>query len=149
MSKLLEDDDYNAIVKVFRIGRLGGCTGKSRPIRVEFRETEDRDWVLRNAYRLVKNKPKLKLSIRKCLNNTKMLKHLRDVRNDCARLNNSTSKCVDGRDKYVVINGRIMERTQAGKLIRHWIHDGDSATKSTSAVNEKVDGEDPKKSGIT
>ncbi len=38
------------------------------------------------------------------------------LRNQCAKLNEGSSPCKDGRIPYVVISGHIMKRTENGKL---------------------------------
>ena len=53
--------------------------------------------------------------------NTPELEYIRKLRADCALLNKS-SACFssDGRSKYVVINDRIVERLDSGKLAPYY-----------------------------
>ena len=43
---------------------------------------------------------------------------LKEARSDCAKLNSTAIKCTNGRDRFVIINERIMKRLDDGKLVR-------------------------------
>ena len=43
---------------------------------------------------------------------------LKEARSECAKLNSTAIKCTNGRDRFVIINERIMKRLDDGKLVR-------------------------------
>ena len=134
--KLLEDDDdVDSIRKISRLGKplFAAAHTKSsmriRPIKVELKSISDYEWVLRNARRLTCAS---KIRIAKCLSSSE-LESLRDCRAECARLNESATKCNNGALKYIVINSHIMERAEGGKLIRYQNKESHGKRVETSA----------------
>ncbi len=155
--KILQCDEYNdCIVQVTHLGKkvlADGIEHKSgnRPLRVELKSKHDRDWVLQNAKYLAKDaKSSFKdIKIVKCLGQSER-ESLKDVRMECVKLNNSVQKTVSGKEekeKYFVLNCRIMERLSNGKMVpfkRKSI--GGSAIDNSSSSNENNKHNQPKQS---
>ena len=97
-----------------------GSQSVCRPLKVEHASNKDRDWVLQNAKMLIAAYKNGQVRIAKFLS-TSELEYIKKLRADCALLNMS-SACFssDGRSKYVVIDDRIMESLDSGKLAPYY-----------------------------
>ena len=125
--RLLEDD-VDSVVRTKRLGKNSSPSTSSsssdsttcmacRPLMVELATTEDRDWVLHNAGMLVRAYKGSKVRISRYLTSIE-LEQVKNLRAECAHLNrNSSSTTSDSKGKFVVIDGRIMERQSNGKLM--------------------------------
>ncbi len=137
VAALLEDDYLEFIVHVHRIGKQSTVgSSKPRPIRVEFGDKHDREWVMSNARYLAKNLPGLKVRISKylCAAELSILTKLRD---ECAHLNRNTSDKSGKHNRYVVINDYIMEKMSDGKL-RRYVAQKAVTTMTTESSVDKV-----------
>ena len=131
VSSLLEDEKLEFIAHVSRIGKLPTSTTKSSkpcPLRVDFSDIEDRNWVLNNARRLTGKLKNKKVRISKFLSMAE-LAHITALRDECSKLNRINPSKSDGNVQFIVINDCIMERNTDGKL-RHY------ATQKSSNVDE-------------
>ena len=119
--KLLQDDDTQSIIRTYRLGKvstghLAANSKVTRPLRVELKSIEDRNWVLQNSRWLVRTAKETHIRITKCLGASELDK-MKLLRSECAHLNKSLPKTRSGRDKLVIIDGKIMERVDDnGKL---------------------------------
>ncbi len=123
VSKLLDDDKFHSIVQISRIGKFSNNSKKTskplcRPLKVEFQYREDRDWVLRNSKSLINSSNNSQLRISRCLTASEQ-ENVKKLREKCDSLNKETTKCMDGKNKFVVINNKIMQRDENGKLIEY------------------------------
>jgi hypothetical protein len=82
---------------------------------VEVWSHHERDFILQQARFLCESS---RLRISKYLNSADMTV-LKETRSECAKLNSTTVKLANGRDRFVVINERIMKRLDDGKLVRY------------------------------
>ena len=96
-----------------------GSQSVCRPLKVELASNKDRDLVLKNKMLIAAYKNG-QVRIAKFLS-TSELEYIKKLRADCALLNMS-SACFssDGRSKYVVIDDRIMESLDSGKLAPYY-----------------------------
>ncbi len=73
--------------------------------------------MLDNAKWLIKSYAHLKIKICKCLTVAELQK-VKLARSECDLLNSKTIKGKDGKNKYFVINGSVMERRN-GKIFKY------------------------------
>ena len=107
-------DCAESVLRVYRLGKEP-AQNRVRPVKVELKSKSDRDHVLRQIKTVLKNVKGAKVFITKYLN-TEELAKLKDNRNKCEKLNKAAPKCQDGRDRFIVINNRIMRRLDNGGL---------------------------------
>ena len=128
--RLLEDD-IQSVVRVQRIGKFSKPTQQVtdadkarkssstiRPLRVQLKQVEDRYWVMQNAGSLIRAFGNSGVHIAKCLT-TKELDILKSQRSECSRLNSFVPKLNNGNNRLVVVNCKIMERSEGGHLIAY------------------------------
>ena len=143
--KLLQCDKFDdTIIKTIRLGKKSTDSIKTvktqcRPVKVELKSKCDRDWVLKHAKYLVKSFGNAKISITKCLNSFE-LDRIKQLRAECAKLNsiNPKVKEADGcnkRENFFVFNGRIMERLDDGRMVRHTSNHTSNATIQSSSIS--------------
>ena len=115
--RLLEDD-IDSVIHIRRIGKSlkSGTKQAPRPIKVELKCAEDKNWVLHNSRMLINTFGDNNIRIARCLS-TAELDKLKNLRCECSRLNTSSATVANGKNKIVVINPRTMERLQNGTLI--------------------------------
>ena len=115
--RLLEDD-IDSVVHVRRIGKSSksGTKQTPRPIKVELIYVEDKNYVLHNSRMLINAFGDNNIRIARCLS-TDDLDKLKNLRSECSCLSNLSAKVANGKNKFVVINQRIMERLHNGTLI--------------------------------
>jgi hypothetical protein len=92
-----------------------GCV-TPRPIKVELKCIEDKNWVLHNAKSFVTAYVLSSIRIAKCFTLIEVEK-LKKTRNDYSHLNASSTKLVRRKNRFVVIDRRIMERQDKGALV--------------------------------
>ena len=135
VAALLEDDGMEFISHMSRIGKQYlTSSAKPRPIRVDFYDTQDRVWVIRNARRLCKNVPKLKIRISNFLSAAE-LSNLAKLRDECSRLNRLKSGKHDSGETFIVINDHIMEKMSDGKLRRYTDEEKKNSTQEAKLCN--------------
>ncbi len=106
-------------VACFRLGRVvQDNAAYSRPLKVVFSSVADRDSVLRSASGLRKHDVYAKVRIAKYLSSEEMTK-LKQTRDECKKLNDTSGIQEPGKKQYVVINGKIMKKDADGKLKLH------------------------------
>ena len=81
----------------------------SRPIKVQLKSAIDKNWVVSNAKELARASGNSSIRIAQLLTFAE-LDNLKKLRQDCSSLNMSSSKLSNGKSRYLVINGRIMQR---------------------------------------
>lgn len=125
--RLLEDD-IQSVIHVQRLGKPASAQTatdgqpsrppKPRPIRVELRSAEDKNWVLSNAALLIRAYGDANIHISKYFT-AKEMEKVKALRDECAQLNKSSASLRAGKPKYLVIDDKIMERLNNGKLERY------------------------------
>ena len=141
----LQCDKFDdTIVKTIRLGKKSTDSIKTVktqcwPVKVELKSKCDRDWVLKHAKYLVKSFGNTKISITKCLNSFE-LDRIKQLRAKCAKLNsiNPKVKEADGcnkHEKFFIFNGRIMERLDDGRMVRHTSNHTSNATIQSSSIS--------------
>ena len=109
--------DY--VIRVFRLSKsaksdISKTMPTPRPLKVELWSQHDRDYILQQARFICRSNS---VRISKYLSSTDMAA-LKEARSECAKLNSTAIKCTNGRDRFVIINERIMKRLDDGKLVR-------------------------------
>ncbi len=100
------------LVATTRIGRVGS---KPRLLKVELNTISDRDLLLRAAKFLREDPTTKSIFITPWLLPDELAK-LKRIKNRCYELNQKSSAAKDGKRKYVVVSGKIMERISNGSL---------------------------------
>ena len=90
--RLLEDD-IDSVIHVRRIGKSSNSGTKQapRPIKVELKCVEDKNWVLHNSIMLINAFGDNNVRIARCLL-TADLDKLKKLRSECSHLNTSSAK---------------------------------------------------------
>ena len=84
---------------------------------MELRSAEDKNWVLSNATLLIRAYGDANIHISKYFT-AKEMEKVKALRDECAQLNKSSASLRAGKPKYLVIDDKIMERLNNGKLER-------------------------------
>lgn len=107
------------VVACYRLGRATESTSASRPrpLKVVLPSTTDRQQVLKLSNKLKGHKAFGGVNIAQWLPRENYFK-IKKLRQDCQQLNSNAVARPDGKKPYVVTNGRLMERSEEGKLNR-------------------------------
>jgi hypothetical protein len=139
--RLLEDD-IQSVVRIQRLGKFskplrqqtGANVSIIRPLRVQLKQVEDRNWVLRNAGWLIRAFGNSNVHIAKCLT-AKEIENIKKLRIECSRLNSFVPKLDNGKCRLVVVNSKIMERSEGGQLVPYDSLKWASGIPITTSVN--------------
>ncbi len=102
-------------IRLVATTRLGHVGSKPRLLKVELNTISDRDLLLRAAKFLREDPATKSIFITPWLLPDELAK-LKLTKNRCYELNQKSPATKDGKRKYVVISGKIMERTSNGSL---------------------------------
>ncbi len=86
-----------------------------RPLKVELQSAADRNYVLASSKYIKNINTAPKVSFGKWLSRDELVK-VKAIREKCIELNSRATPLQDGRQPYVVRNGRLMSRDSNGKL---------------------------------
>ena len=105
------------IIRQSRLGRLSQRSGDSnaRPIKVELRSVNDAVIILARARCLREDAFYADVYIKKWLSEDEM-KEVKLLRRQCTALNRDQPSDINGRRRFVVLSGKIMERNPSGRL---------------------------------
>ena len=109
--RLLEDD-VQFVIKVHRLGKPPSAgqhtSGQlSRPIKVQLKSANDKNWVVCNAKELAKASGNSSIRIAKYRTSAELDK-VKKLRQDCSSLSMSSFKLPNGKSRYLVIDSHIM-----------------------------------------
>ena len=99
-------------ISCVRLGRPTTGSSASRPLKVIFRGTEDKEAVNRAAKQFKGYSIFGQVSVSRFLSHEELSK-VKNVRNRCRQMNDAL---IDGTRPYIVIDGRIMMKRSNGKL---------------------------------
>ena len=101
---------------------------------VELRSISYRNDVLKRSKALAQSFKNSKIYITKCLSADKLEK-IKTMRKQCSELN-KYAKCPDSRNRFVVIDSKIMKRLDNGKLAHYTFNNAESASMSQTGSKQ-------------
>ena len=107
VTKVLKEMSVKYIpISCVRLGRSTTGSSASRPLKVIFRGTEDKEAVIRAAKQLKGHSIFGQVSVSRFLSHEELSK-VKDARNRCRQMNDALT---DSTRPYIVIDGRIMTK---------------------------------------